>query len=726
MSFLDDGALARLAAFAAPGEGEIVGGRFELTAPLGEGGMGVVWSAWDREGEREVAVTSLRDADDAARERFAREVAALVALAGEAIARPIAHGLTDAGAPFVAMDRLEGRTLAERLASGPLGVREAVSLGRAAARAVEAVHAAGLVHRDIKPSNLFLVRGDASDLRLLDFGLARGRDGLRVTRTGALIGTPGYMAPEQARGEMAVSAAADVFALGATIFECVAGQPAFFAADAERVLAKILLEDPVLLRSLRPSTPIALEGLVEAMLAKDPKARPSAAVVARELASIEAAIGDAGEASRPAVGSLVGGKYRVEGTLGEGGMGVILAATHVELGRKVALKLLRARRGGEDEARLYREARALSRLTSEHAARVLDVGRLDDGAPYLVIEHLEGSDLARVLRDLGKLPIADAARYVIQASNAISEAHDVGIVHRDLKPSNLFLTKRRDGSPCIKVLDFGISKVEGDAPGDRTLTAPSTVLGSPWYMSPEQLTGNKRVDARTDVWALGVVLYELVTGAPPFDAETAAGVGARIAAGEPVKLRAARPDAPEALEHVVLRCLAKDPEGRYPSVDDMARDLAAISDKPSLRPAAIESMPVAATPVEAPRQPRFVLASIVAIGTVAIAALVLASTREPVAAPSKVPMQPTTSATVAPSLPPSMNPVATASTSVPDSLPPLPTASASVAPTAAPKAHHAAKAAKPPLPARSAKTAEAKAPPPPKAVDVRDPALDGR
>jgi eukaryotic-like serine/threonine-protein kinase len=711
VTVLDDDEAARLILFATTPD-EVVAGRFELFAPLGEGGMAVVWSAWDLENDCEVALKILRDTDEAARARFAREVAALLDLEGQPIPRAIAHGLTDAGAPFLAMERLSGRTLAKRLATGALGMREAITFGLAAARALAAVHAAGLVHRDIKPTNLFLIREDPADVRLLDFGLARGRDGLRVTRTRSLVGTPGYMAPEQARGDAEVSAAADVFALGATLFECLAGRPAFSAEHVEHVLTKILLEDPPGLRSLRPTAPRALEALVASMLDKRPEARPTAASVAAELTSIEAALGDQAEGSLPAVGSLVSGKYLVEGTIGEGGMGVILAATHVELGRKVALKLLRARQSAEDEARLYREARALSRLKSEHAARVLDVGRLDDGAPYVVIEHLEGKDLARVLRERGTLPIDEAVRHVIDASEAIAEAHDTGIVHRDLKPSNLFLTRRRDGSSCIKVLDFGISKVEGDAPSDRALTAPTAVLGSPWYMSPEQLTASKHVDARTDVWALGVVLHELCAGAPPFDAETAAGVGARIAAGDPVKLRAARPDAPEALERVVLRCLEKDPEARYPTVDDLARDLTALADK------------APPPPDKAPRSRGLALPMLVAAGVIAVVTwALLARGRAPVAAPSRAPSSVTPSA-MAPSPPAatSMEPVTTApAPTVSASPPPGPSASATAAPPARPP--HVSQPAVHP---RSAGTAGPRAPSPPRTIDLRDPALDGR
>ncbi|APR83249.1 serine/threonine protein kinase [Minicystis rosea] len=734
-AFLDDGAVARLRALAATAtEGEVLGDRFELIAPIGEGGMSVVWSAWDREAEREVAVKVIRDASEAAQARFAREVAALQGIDRVAVVKPIAHGTTADGAPFLVMDRLSGRTLAERLATGRLTLRETVALGRVVAGALAAVHAAGLVHRDVKPSNLFLVRGDPADVRLLDFGLARGRDGLRLTRTGALLGTPGYMAPEQVRGDPTIDPAADLFALGAVLFECIAGRAAFWAEDVERALTKILLETPPLLRTQRPATPLALEGLIESLLDKDPKRRPDANTVAGALTTLAATLDDIDEgASRPAVGTLIGGKYRVDGTLGEGGMGVILAATHVELDRPVALKLLRARGSGEDEARLHREARALSRLDGEHIARVLDVGRLDDGAPYVVIERLEGRDLARVLRDHGPLPIADAARFILEACEGIAEAHALGIVHRDLKPSNLFLTQRRDGSACLKVLDFGISKAPGTLLGDRSLTSPSAVMGSPWYMSPEQLASAKNVDARTDIWALGVVLHELVAGTPPFDAETAAGIGARIAAGEPPRLRDIRRDVPRALEDVVLRCLAKDPNARFQTVATLARALAPFAESSDASVDRIARMlgdaPAVAEAPPPPRRRSIPLAATLSLAAVALTAAVLfARSRAPAtlatsATASAAAPAATTSISTASEPPPTTAPITTASVPAPittasaprpSAAPPAPRSSIPAAPHRPPAAQPSASAA--PRPPRAAPTS----------IDVRDPALDGR
>ena len=276
----------------------------------------------------------------------------------------------------------------------------------------------------------------------------------------------------------------------------------------------------------------------------------------------------------PQPGQLLAGKYRIDGILGAGGMGVVLAATHVDLGQPVAIKFLNAQfcDNAEIAARFLREARAAAAIKSEHVARVLDVTRTDEGVLYIVMEHLAGSDLEQVVRARGPLPIAEAIDYVLQACEAIAEAHAAHIVHRDLKPGNLFLTQRADGSPLVKVLDFGMSKMaamEG-GPHDGSLTSPVAMLGSPWYMSPEQIKSSRNVDHRTDVWSLGIILHKLLTGAPAFEAETLSSCLVKIVTEPPATLRTRRPDAPAELEIVILRCLEKDLGRRLQNVAELA------------------------------------------------------------------------------------------------------------------------------------------------------------
>jgi eukaryotic-like serine/threonine-protein kinase len=275
-------------------------------------------------------------------------------------------------------------------------------------------------------------------------------------------------------------------------------------------------------------------------------------------------------------GQLLAGKYRVERVLGRGGMGIVVAAHHIVLDEVVAIKFLlpEALHSAEAVARFEREARAAVKIKSEHVARVTDVGRLDTGAPYMVMELLRGRDLGAVLQEDGPLPLEDVADYLLQAGEAIAEAHGLGIVHRDLKPPNLFLTRRADGSSCVKVLDFGISKVTGsNASADQGMTATSAIMGSPLYMSPEQLMSARDVDMRTDVWALGVICFELLTRTLPFSAETLPQLCMAISTLPPVPLRQLRPDLPARLEALLLRCLAKDRSQRVSNVAEFAAEL---------------------------------------------------------------------------------------------------------------------------------------------------------
>jgi eukaryotic-like serine/threonine-protein kinase len=275
-------------------------------------------------------------------------------------------------------------------------------------------------------------------------------------------------------------------------------------------------------------------------------------------------------------GYLLASKYRIEKVIGAGGMGVVVSATHVHLGQRVAIKFLLPHAVEDEQTvlRFAREARALARLESEHVARVIDVGALETGEPYMVLECLTGRTLAALLDANGTLEVRDAVSYVLDACHALAEAHSLGIVHRDIKPENLFLADRADGTRIVKVIDFGVSKVSADqATLDAPVTTTSAVVGSPLYMSPEQLRAARDVDARTDIWALGVTLYELLTAQGPFCWSTLPELCAAILKDDPRPLRGLRPDVPEALESVVMACLAREPSLRPVSAAELARAL---------------------------------------------------------------------------------------------------------------------------------------------------------
>jgi eukaryotic-like serine/threonine-protein kinase len=275
------------------------------------------------------------------------------------------------------------------------------------------------------------------------------------------------------------------------------------------------------------------------------------------------------------VGTVLAKKYRVERLIGEGGTGLVVGATHLQLEQKVAIKVLRtALASDEIRLRFEREARAIAQISSEHVVLVLDVGTLDDGSPFMVMEHLEGKDLARMLKESGPLSVEDAVDCMLQVCEALEEAHANGIVHRDLKPANLFVTRRDDGAPHIKVVDFGISKIlDSKVRGGNEVTSAFAVLGSPRYMAPEQVRNSKEVDGRADLWSVGTVLFQLITGKHAFDAESNVAASLKVLTAEPAKLRDYAPKAPPALELVVSRCLEKDVENRWSSAGELARAL---------------------------------------------------------------------------------------------------------------------------------------------------------
>lgn len=281
-------------------------------------------------------------------------------------------------------------------------------------------------------------------------------------------------------------------------------------------------------------------------------------------------------AKLPTAGDVIDGKYVLSRLLGQGGMGAVYAAKHLKLGHSVAIKVMLADAANHEAAsRFINEGRAAANIQNEHVVRVSDVDE-ENGYAYMVLELLEGEDLAQVLERERRLPWGVAVGYVLQALDGVRQAHAQGIVHRDLKPSNLFLARRQDGSVVVKVLDFGISKANssnplGAAPG--ALTSTKAMLGSPLYMSPEQLRSSKSVDARADIWATGVILFELITGTLPFLGENLGELFAQILEVDAPLLRTLVPDVPPALEAAVARCLQRRPEHRFQNVAELVREL---------------------------------------------------------------------------------------------------------------------------------------------------------
>jgi len=286
------------------------------------------------------------------------------------------------------------------------------------------------------------------------------------------------------------------------------------------------------------------------------------------------------------IGEIFLEKYRVDAILGHGGMGVVALCTHLALNERVAIKMLR--RDVLDDAdaveRFMREAQAASKLKSEYVARVTDVGRSVTNVPYMVMEYLEGHDLGELLAERGSIGLPWAIELTLQVCEALAEAHSIGIVHRDIKPTNLFVTWRPDGSALIKVLDFGISKAL--ASGALELTQTQSLLGTPAYMSPEQMRSARQVDARTDIWSLGTVLYELLEGRRPFEAESFSEMCVKVAIDAPGEMT----KTPAALQQVLLRCLEKLPEQRYASMAELGAELVSFAHDPHQAQVLVERM----------------------------------------------------------------------------------------------------------------------------------------
>ena len=274
----------------------------------------------------------------------------------------------------------------------------------------------------------------------------------------------------------------------------------------------------------------------------------------------------------PKVGDVIAGKYRLEHVAGEGGMGIVYAAEHLVLRQRVAVKVLNPEAAGTESTveRFTREAQAAARIQSEHVARVFDAGSLDSGAPFLVMEFLEGCDLGELISLQKTLPEEEVADLMLQTLEALAHAHLAGIVHRDLKPANLFLACRPDGGNTIKIVDFGISKAVKATHEDKTLTGHH-ILGSPAYMSPEQLRNSKDLDGRADIWSLGVVAYEMLTGKLPFDGDGVGEIFAAILEQDAKPVHELDPNISKAFSDLVAKCLKRDVKDRWLDAATLAR-----------------------------------------------------------------------------------------------------------------------------------------------------------
>ncbi|HYN19494.1 MAG TPA: serine/threonine-protein kinase, partial [Thermoanaerobaculia bacterium] len=529
-----------------------------------------VYKAQDLQRERMVALRLLHGgggADgEAARQRFAREASRASSIGDPHIGSVYDVGETEDGRVFLAMALDEGEPLSGRLAHGSFDLAEAVDLGAQIAGALASAHAEGIVHGALDPSQVLVREGQ---VRVAGFGAG--------ALPGAAARARAYLAPERIEGAPA-DERGDVWSAGVLLYEMIAGRHPFPGADATN-------RDPEPLTAWRSGIPQDLEKTIARAMARRAGDRhPGAAELGADLGRIAdrgylSRVGgtvlampsrpaepfprsrseEAQDLPRPTI--LLGqsvGHYVIREHLGGGGMGVVYKAEDVRLERTVALKFLppELTRDPVAKARFHQEARAASALEHPNICTIFEVNETEDGQLYLAMPAYEGEILKKKI-ERGPLPVSEAIDIAIQVGQGLAKAHRLGIIHRDIKPANVMVTD--DG--VVKILDFGLAKLAGAA----GLTRAGFCLGTPSYMSPEQARGE--VDPRTDLWSLGVVLYEMVAGRPPFRADTDQGIIYALLTEEPEPVRKLRPEAPPELEDILRGMLAKAPEARYPNLD---------------------------------------------------------------------------------------------------------------------------------------------------------------
>ena len=515
--------------------------------------------------------------------RFAQEGDLLAGLRLPAIVRLHDRGAT-AGRPWLALELIQGPSLEDLLRARGLTLRRGVGILARLARAVDQLHRAGVVHRDLSPRNVLLPAAD--EARIIDFGLALRSDSPRSTTPGAILGSPDVLAPEQvAGGPDTVTPRADVYALGAILYRLLTGRVPHADAPAGAGLDAIASGRVPPPRSLVPSVPPALSSLCLAAMATTPTERPDAAELAAGLEAWLGAVpasaedhhtttleGRAGvrppaSSSDPWVGTAVSG-YRIERLLGRGGMGAVYLAKQEDVGRTVALKVVHAGRSARAARRFQREAQALGRLRHPNLVEV-HAATAEGEWGFLAMSYIDGESLAD-LAARGPLPPFEAARIVRDAASGLAHAHARGVVHRDLKPANILLD--REGT--VRVVDFGVARLLDLDSADQRATMTGELVGTPAYAAPEQVTSDSAsIGPHTDVFALGVILYELLTGRRPFEGENLAQLAASLIAGRSPLPSTLRPDVPRGLDAVCMQALSASPLDRQASAEVLAGQL---------------------------------------------------------------------------------------------------------------------------------------------------------
>ena len=549
--------------------GYVIAGRYQIVRRLGQGGMGTVYEAFDAELERTIALKTIRPdlaANSAALRRLKQETLLTRQIAHRNVVRVFDLGIADR-LRFITMEFVDGADLRSLLQQrGKFSPKDAIALIQQVCEGLQAAHAEDVIHRDLKPQNILV--GRDLRVRIVDFGLARSFEQTGITRTGAVLGTPHYMAPEQAMGKQS-DARSDMFALGVVFFEVLTAELPF---PDESLMESFLARTRDRARpitSVDPSVPRWLARIVMRCLERDPAHRYQS--VQQVLDDLKAADGlrSSSRASSSGVfapGMILGSRYLIEAEAGEGGMGKVYRARDLDLDRTIALKIVRPELSGQPHmlSRLKHEISLASQISHKNVLRIHDLGEAG-GLRFVSMAWADGEDLSHLLQRYGSLPEERILQLAIEICEGLAAAHEQGIVHRDLKPSNILLDSA--GHACIA--DFGLAR-----PLDtlQPLSRNGEVHGTPRYMSPEQAEG-KLVDGRTDIYSLGLILYEMATGKIPFKDDSVFQTLALRVAETPKNPKLVNPALSDRLAAITLRCLERDPRKRYASAHELVPDL---------------------------------------------------------------------------------------------------------------------------------------------------------
>ncbi len=549
------------------GVGDVIAGRYRIIRQLGQGGMGTVYEAFDVELERAIALKSIRPdlaANPAALRRLKQETLLTRQIAHRNVVRIFDLGVAD-GLRFITMEFVDGTDLKSLLGTrGRFSPKDAIAVMKQVCEGLQAAHTEDVIHRDLKPQNILIGRDHR--VRIVDFGLARSFDHTGITRTGTVLGTPHYMAPEQALGGQS-DARSDIFALGVVFYELLTGELPF---PAENMIESFLARTRDRARpihSIDSSIPQWLARIVMRCLDREPGRRyQNAQELLEELNAAEAPrfSSYASVSGVFAPGMVLGSRYLIEAEAGEGGMGKVYRARDLDLDRTIALKIVRPELASDPNGllRLKHEISLASQISHKNVLRIHDLGEAD-GLRFVSMAWADGEDLSHLLRRYGSLPEERIVQLAIEMCEGLAAAHEQGIVHRDLKPSNVLLNSA--GHACIA--DFGLARML-ETQQQQPLSSAGEVHGTPRYMSPEQAEG-KLVDSRTDIYSLGLILYEMSTGKIPFKDDSVFQTLALRVAEIPQSPKLVNPALSEKLVAIILRCLERDPRNRYATTRDL-------------------------------------------------------------------------------------------------------------------------------------------------------------